>query len=110
LVPELHFITAAKMTQFAYILVTLAACLVIDWALFDRVTLSLSVIKGRNPTKSFRELIFPRIILTMVAALIVSKAVYSKEINITLLLIGVGLFLISVCFAIVTAFRHGRSS
>jgi hypothetical protein len=85
--------------------ISIAVGLVMDWAVYERITLSFSFFIRSQNSRNYQKTFFPRILITIVGILLCSHGIYALNDNIILLSLGGALFFMSSIYAIVRSFR-----
>lgn len=84
------------------------AGVVIDWGLYARISLLIMSAKGSASSLSYRDLLFPRLLATVLGALAVCYDVFHQEGDRRYLWIGAALFLSSLLYALAATYWPGR--
>ena len=105
--PEPHplCITATKMNIVVFYIVCVSIGLAVDWALYERFTLYVESMKRIEPERSYKEILFPRILLTVIGLSLMAIDPYVIGYGRMLLWIGLSLFIISIAYLLIMAYR-----
>jgi hypothetical protein len=92
------------MAETLYIAIVLATTIGIDWALYNGTYRSIRAFYRVPNGVNYRNFLFPRIILTLIAGVIVSVATPGGKPNVPAALTGFAIFLASSFYAQVRTF------
>jgi hypothetical protein len=92
------------MSELLHYLIFLCGGVALDWAFYDRTMLSLQVLVKSQPKAGYFDQIFPRIILSMVGAMLIAYGTYG-EVKLIPVLIGAAIFVASSIYSYYASYR-----
>jgi hypothetical protein len=92
------------MTDILWYLIFIAIGLALDWAMSERLKTALEYFLKKTPIVRYREVLFPRILLTLISVLIIAHATAQPVTKNALFFIGFALFLMSLLYGLNQSF------
>jgi len=96
------------MNIILFYLICMAIGLAVDWALYERFTLYVESLKRIEPRRKYRDILFPRIFVTVIGLSLIAIDPYVSEGSGVFLFLGVALFLCSITYLLIMAYRPMR--
>jgi hypothetical protein len=106
--PRLLFIAVTEMSVILFYVICVSIGLAIDWALYERVTLYVEALKHVEAKRRYKDVLFPRILVTILGLSMIAFDPYVSSDHEMLLWIGLALFLISITYLLIMAYRPMR--
>jgi len=91
-----------------YYIAIIFAGVLLDWALYGGMSLSISVLTRREYGSGFRDHIFPHVLFTAVGATLIAVGTYSDESDRRIFLVGVAIFVMSNIYLHLVSFWPTR--
>lgn len=104
-VRRLPCIIAIKMNIVLFYIVCVTIGLFVDWALYERFTLYVEAVKKVEAKRSYKDLLFPRILISIIGLSSIALDPYSSIDHRMLLWVGLTLFLVSIAYLLIMAYR-----
>jgi len=103
----LHLLCVAvtKMNIVLFYIICVVAGMGVDWALYERFTLYVEAWKKIEPNRKYKDILFPRILITVLGLSLIALDPYVSGDHRILLWIGLALFLSSVTYLLIVAYR-----
>ena len=93
------------MNIFLFYAICLSLGLAVDWALYDRFTLYVESLKKIEAKRNYKDLLFPRILVTILGLSLIAFDPYVSNDHGIMLWLGLTLFLASITYLLVMAYR-----
>ena len=98
------------MVRLFFYIAAMPIGIVLDWAIYARVSLLVLSVRGMVPSGSYRDYVFPRVLATILGSLAICYDAFHQEGDRRYLWIGVTLFLLSLLYAITATYWSGRQN
>lgn len=92
----------------AYLPLFVVIGLALDWVFFERMRTTIGMFRPWADDVGYRDELWPRIVLTIIASVVVGIGSLSKVPNALLIIVGAGLFLASNLYVDYKIWRYGR--
>ena len=96
------------MNIILFYLMCMAIGLAVDWALYEKFTLYVESLKKIEAKRSYRDILFPRILISILGLSLIAIDPYVSGDNRMMLWAGLSLFLISISYLLIMAYRPMR--
>ena len=98
-------IAVVKMSIILFYLICVIIGLAVDWALYERFTLYVEVLKKIEARRSYKDLLFPRILISILGLSLIAFDPYVPSYHRVPLWTGLALFLISITYLLIMAYQ-----
>ncbi len=90
-----------------YVFLAIILGLIMDWVFFERLTMIIGAVGSPMENHAYRDLLFPRVIITIISSAVIAIGVLSEPERVILLIGGFAAFVAANLYAVFTYLRGG---